>query len=188
MARVPAQYPKTALDASRNFSSSSGITKICRWSPDKIIRPCKGLGRFRPLGPRQIENPPWAQFALFDLRQGHQPAVRGYRHPALHDRCVAPAQQYSLSAGEPAGVGGTHPQRRQCRQPGLDWQVWIQQGDYPLPRKLVITTTTDPARPRYTSVITWNLAPSFDDAAFTFEPPKDAKKIMFGRTPTGNSE
>jgi hypothetical protein len=36
--------------------------------------------------------------------------------------------------------------------------------------------------------MTWNLAPSFDDAAFTFEPPKDAKKIMFGRTPPGNSE
>jgi hypothetical protein len=64
------------------------------------------------------------------------------------------------------------------RQEGADWQVWIQQGDYPLPRKLVITTTTDPARPKYTSVMTWNLAPSFNDAAFTFVPPKDAKKIM----------
>jgi hypothetical protein len=85
-------------------------------------------------------------------------------------------------------VDGTTCEHYAFRQKGADWQVWIQEGDYPLPRKLVITTTTDPARPRYTSVITWNLAPSFDDAAFTFEPPKDAKKIMFGRTPTGNSE
>ena len=37
------------------------------------------------------------------------------------------------------------------RQEGVDWQVWMQKGDYPLPRKLVITTTTDPARPKFTS-------------------------------------
>ena len=88
----------------------------------------------------------------------------------------------------PAQVDGTTCEHYAFRQKGTDWQVWIQQGNYPLPRKLVITTTTDPARPRFTSVMTWNLAPSFDDAAFTFEPPKDAKKITFGRTPTGNSE
>ena len=87
-----------------------------------------------------------------------------------------------------AQVDGTTCEHYAFRQKGADWQVWIQQGNYPLPRKLVITTTTDPARPRFTSVMTWNLAPSFDEAAFTFEPPKDAKKITFGRTPTGNSE
>jgi hypothetical protein len=74
------------------------------------------------------------------------------------------------------------------RQDGADWQVWIQQGDYPLPRKLVITTTTDPARPKYTSVLTWNLAPSFNDAAFAFVPPKDAKRIMLAEAPTGDSQ
>jgi hypothetical protein len=74
------------------------------------------------------------------------------------------------------------------RQEGADWQVWIQQGDYPLPRKLVITTTTDPARPKYSSVMTWNLAPSFNDAAFAFVPPKDAKRIMLAEAPTGDSQ
>jgi hypothetical protein len=68
------------------------------------------------------------------------------------------------------------------RQEGTDWQIWIQQGDYPLPRKLVITTTTDPARPRFTAVMTWNLAPSYNDAAFVFVPPKDAKKITLSQT------
>jgi hypothetical protein len=63
------------------------------------------------------------------------------------------------------------------RQQGLDWQVWIQLGDYPLPRKLVLTTLTDEARPQYVATLTWNLAPSFNDAAFTFEPPKGAGKV-----------
>ena len=32
-------------------------------------------------------------------------------------------------------------------------------------------------RPQHESVYTWNLAPSFSDEAFTFNPPPDAKKI-----------
>ena len=42
---------------------------------------------------------------------------------------------------------------------------------------LVLTATADEARPTHTSVMTWNLAPWFNDAAFTFDPPSDAHKI-----------
>ena len=65
------------------------------------------------------------------------------------------------------------------RQNGVDWQVWIQDGDYPLPRKLVITSLTDDARPQTVAVYDWNLAPSIDSTAFVFTPPKDAVKIKF---------
>ena len=71
------------------------------------------------------------------------------------------------------------------RQPELDWQIWIQNGDFPLPRKLVITTLSDEARPQVTSIYTWNLAPAFNDAAFTFVPPPEAKKITLAEVPTG---
>jgi len=77
----------------------------------------------------------------------------------------------------PSSVEGTTCEQYAFRQDGLDWQVWIQLGDYPLPRKLILTTLSDDARPRHSQVLTWNLAPSFDDAAFTFEPPKDAQRI-----------
>jgi hypothetical protein len=78
----------------------------------------------------------------------------------------------------PSAVDGTTCEHYAFRQEGLDWQVWIQQGDYPLPRKLILTTLTDEARPQHSEVLTWNLAPSFNDAAFTFDPPKDAQKIV----------
>jgi hypothetical protein len=78
----------------------------------------------------------------------------------------------------PAEVGGVTCEQYAFRQEGLDWQLWMQQGDYPLPRRLVITTLTDDARPQYSSVLTWNLAPSFNEEAFTFDPPKDAQKIF----------
>jgi hypothetical protein len=79
----------------------------------------------------------------------------------------------------PADVDGTTCQHYTFRQPGLDWQVWIQLGEHPLPRKLVLTTTTDEARPQQTEVLTWNLAPSYNDAAFVFDPPTGAQKIVF---------
>jgi hypothetical protein len=78
----------------------------------------------------------------------------------------------------PSSVEGVTCEQYAFRQEGLDWQVWIQQGDYPLPRKLILTTLTDEARPQHSEVLTWNLAPSFNDAAFTFDPPKDAQKIV----------
>ena len=61
------------------------------------------------------------------------------------------------TSAAPAIIGASQVDGVTCehyafRQEGVDWQVWIQQGDYPLPRKLVIRTTTDAARPQYTSV------------------------------------
>ena len=79
----------------------------------------------------------------------------------------------------PSEVEGTSCEHYAFRQTGLDWQVWIQLGDYPLPRKLVLTTLTDDARPTHTSTYTWNLAPSFNETAFVFVPPDDARKIVF---------
>jgi len=88
----------------------------------------------------------------------------------------------------PSQVDGVTCEHYAFRQEGLDWQVWLQQGNYPLPRKLVLTTTTDPAKPQFTTVLTWNLAPSYNDAAFTFVPPKDAKRITLAQTQAGGSQ
>ena len=82
----------------------------------------------------------------------------------------------------PSQVEGVTCEHDAFRQNGADWQVWIQLGDYPLPRKLIITTTTDDARPEYSSVLTWNLAPSYNDAAFKFDPPPGAQRIKMAET------
>jgi hypothetical protein len=79
----------------------------------------------------------------------------------------------------PSEVAGTTCRHYAFRQEGIDWQIWIQEGDFPLPRKLVITTTTDAARPQYAVDYAWNLAPSVNDAAFRFVPPPGAQRIVF---------
>jgi len=63
------------------------------------------------------------------------------------------------------------------RQPGVDWQIWIQPGDQPLPRRFVITTKDDPTEPQYESTMTWNTNASLPASAFTFTPGRDAKPI-----------
>jgi hypothetical protein len=66
------------------------------------------------------------------------------------------------------------------RAPHVDWQIWIQEGKQPLPRKLVITTRDLANAPQFSIVVTkWNLAPTFDESLFGFKPPKDARKVDF---------
>ncbi|HEV8214746.1 MAG TPA: DUF2092 domain-containing protein [Gemmatimonadaceae bacterium] len=79
----------------------------------------------------------------------------------------------------PSAVNGITANQYAFRQPGADWQVWIQTGEYPLPLRAVITTTTDDARPQHETTYTWNLAPSFSEQAFAFSAPPDAKPITF---------
>lgn len=63
------------------------------------------------------------------------------------------------------------------RQQGVDFQVWIEKGDKPLPRKLVITSLDDPAQPEYVALLAWNLDAKIDPAQFTYVPDANAHKI-----------
>jgi len=79
----------------------------------------------------------------------------------------------------PARIDGSVTDQYAFRQDGVDWQLWIESGDTPLPRRLVITTTNDPAQPQYASTLTWNTSANIRDADFAFVPPKDAHRIEF---------
>lgn len=77
----------------------------------------------------------------------------------------------------PTKIGNVDVDQYAFRQPGLDWQIWIQRGAQPLPRKLLLTTTDDPARPEHEIVMDWNLGARHTDSEFAFHPPKDSTKI-----------
>ena len=69
-------------------------------------------------------------------------------------------------------------------QEALDWQVWIEDGPQPVPRKLVITYKNEPGSPRYEARLSeWNLHPRIADGWFTFERPAGADQIEFMRPP-----
>lgn len=63
-------------------------------------------------------------------------------------------------------------------QAEIDWQIWIEAGDKPLPRKLVITYLSEPGAPQYEATIKrLTLDPKFPEGLFRFEAPEGAKRI-----------
>jgi hypothetical protein len=57
-------------------------------------------------------------------------------------------------------------------QEAIDWQIWIEDGPAPLPRKLVITYKTEPGSPQYSATLSqWNLEPRVAPDYFEFRPP-----------------
>lgn len=61
-----------------------------------------------------------------------------------------------------------------------DLQLWVAQGDKPLPRRVVITYRREDGRPQFWAQFSdWNLNPKVSDSQFAFKPPKDANRIEF---------
>jgi hypothetical protein len=85
--------------------------------------------------------------------------------------------QSAINVG-PSTIDGVLCDHYAFRQEGVDWQLWIERGDTPMPRKLVITTTDEETQPQYVAQLTWNLTPQLDDTTFTFNPPEDAHQIV----------
>ena len=82
----------------------------------------------------------------------------------------------------PSRIGGVECDQYAFREEAVDWQIWIEKGKTPLPRKLVITTRQEEGQPQYVAVLRWDLAPKLDDQTFMFVPPKDARRIVFRTT------
>ncbi len=63
------------------------------------------------------------------------------------------------------------------KQKDIDWQVWIENGQTPVPRKFLITDKTAQGL-QFTAVFTkWNTSPQLEDSLFTFVAPEKAEKI-----------
>jgi hypothetical protein len=80
----------------------------------------------------------------------------------------------------PSVVGGVKCTHLAFRGSEVDWQIWIEDGDKPLPRKFILTSKQVKGEPEFTVLIrSWDVAPKLTDKEFTFTPPKGAKKIEF---------
>jgi hypothetical protein len=76
-----------------------------------------------------------------------------------------------------ATVDGADTDHYAFREGEKDWQLWIQQGDKPFPRKLVIIDHTDPANPTFDARLTWKPGAIPTSDQFVFKPAKDDKHI-----------
>jgi hypothetical protein len=64
------------------------------------------------------------------------------------------------------------------RAKDVDWQLWVQDGPQPLPRRYAITTKTVPGQPQFTvQLARWEPGAAVSDDEFVFEPPPGARRI-----------
>lgn len=75
-------------------------------------------------------------------------------------------------------VNGVECNHLAFRNQDVDWQLWVQLGPNPIPRKLVITSKGIGGAPQYTLVIKdWKTDVAAGPAAFAFSPPQGATKL-----------
>jgi hypothetical protein len=66
------------------------------------------------------------------------------------------------------------------RTASVDYQVWIADGDKPLPLRLVLTYPASEGQPQFRAQFSdWNLSPETPASAFVFTPPPGAQQIAF---------
>ena len=66
------------------------------------------------------------------------------------------------------------------RSAEVDMQIWIVQGEQPLPRRVVLTYKNAPGEPQFWADLSgWELSPKVVADSFTFTPPAGAEKIPF---------
>lgn len=61
----------------------------------------------------------------------------------------------------------------------VDFQLWVREGEEPVPCRVVITYKNAPGHPQFVADFhDWNFAPEVDDDLFTFTPPESAEQIQ----------
>ena len=136
-----------------------------------------GLGdRIEPDAPPEIDAPPTIKETVDTL------LGRGIEMPLID--VLAQAVSGTLAEGVTIGrlvgesrIDGVAVDHLAFRQATIDWQLWVDRGERPLPRKLLITTRYEVGDPQYQAVLTWDLDPEIASGAFTFAPPAAARRI-----------
>jgi len=78
----------------------------------------------------------------------------------------------------PVTVMGVACEHLAFTQDNIDWQIWIEDGARPVPRKFVISYRDEPDSPQYTAIFSnWDFTTQLPDFVFKFEPPAGASKI-----------
>jgi hypothetical protein len=94
---------------------------------------------------------------------------------ASADRLRGMKSAYALGT---ATIDGAETDHYAFREADVDWEVWIQQGNQPLPRKLVIVDRTDASRPTFIARLDWQVNPTFSDSDFAFVADANSKRIQ----------
>ena len=75
------------------------------------------------------------------------------------------------------------------RGESLDWQLWVDRGEKPLFRKIVITYKELPGAPQFSARLSeWDTQPSLSDTLFQFSMPEGVQRIQVLRSKRPNTQ
>jgi len=81
---------------------------------------------------------------------------------------------------EKTSLFGTPAHHLAARADTVDFQVWVADGDKPVPLRVVITYVKSPGQPQFRAQFAdWNMAPAVPDSAFNAQIPAGAQKVAF---------
>lgn len=90
------------------------------------------------------------------------------------------ARVRSIDYVERTGIYGAPAHHLAGRTDTVDFQIWIAEGDSPVPQRVVLTYRTAPGAPQFRAQLSdWNFAPAISDATFTAAVPNGAQKVSF---------
>ena len=90
------------------------------------------------------------------------------------------ARVRSLDYVERTNIDGSPSHHLAARTDMVDFQVWVADGDRPLPQRVVISYKQAKGEPQFWAQFSdWNLAPALDDSTFLAKPPDGAQKVAF---------
>jgi hypothetical protein len=86
----------------------------------------------------------------------------------------------SVDYVEKTNIYGSPSHHLAARTDTVDFQIWVADGDKPLPQRVVITYKKDKGEPQFWAQFSdWNLAPAISDSTFIVQPPAGAQKVAF---------
>jgi hypothetical protein len=90
------------------------------------------------------------------------------------------ARVRSVDYVERTNMYGSPSHHLAARTDTVDFQVWVADGDRPLPQRVVITYKQANGEPQFRAQFSdWNLAPALDDSTFLAKPADGAQKVAF---------
>jgi hypothetical protein len=191
-------YDEVPADAPRRQLTS--VRRVAMRRPDRLVGDASGdaLNRSfwydgQTFSALDREQNVWASGAVpptidealdwvFD-QTGTVIPLADFLYANVYDRLMGKVQRgVYLGIHEAAGVPCYH---LSFEQATIDWQIWIDAGPDPLPRKLVISYKTEDEVPQYAVTIPkWNVEAKVPETLFRFAPPEGAKRVevaAFGR-------
>ncbi|MBT8115461.1 MAG: DUF2092 domain-containing protein [Arenicella sp.] len=103
-----------------------------------------------------------------------------YQDASIH---LISSDESILYLTDKSRVAGKDCHQIAIRGPETDIQLWVEEGDQPLPLKIMITSKWEGGSPRFVANLHWKTDQEFSPGLFEFKAPEGAMKVNFVTEP-----